>query len=59
MGRLGNLDICQIPAYFLIPLALARGKIDILILANGQEKLSCNDVIALLEQLNSVNVKAS
>jgi len=45
------LNFCQ------IPLALAHGTIDAL--ANGKEKLSRSDVIALLEQLNGVNVKAS
>ncbi|MBD2439542.1 squalene/phytoene synthase family protein [Nostoc sp. FACHB-110] len=45
------LNFCQ------IPLALAHGTIDAL--ANGKEKLSRSDVIALLEQLNAVNVKAS
>lgn len=45
------LSFCQ------IPLALAHGTIDAL--ANGKEKLSRSDVIALLEKLSSVNVKAS
>ncbi|MCC5636130.1 phytoene/squalene synthase family protein [Nostoc sp. CHAB 5844] len=45
------LNFCQ------IPLTLAHGTIDAL--AKGKEKLSRSDVIALLEQLNAVNVKAS
>ncbi|MBD0387034.1 MAG: phytoene/squalene synthase family protein [Nostoc sp. C3-bin3] len=45
------LDFCQ------IPLTLANGTLDAL--ANGKEKLSRSDVLALLEQLISVNIKAS
>ncbi|BAZ11742.1 farnesyl-diphosphate farnesyltransferase [Calothrix sp. NIES-4071] len=45
------LNFCQ------IPLALAHGTIDAL--ANGKEKLNRSDVIALVEQLNGVNVKVS
>ncbi|MEA5625923.1 phytoene/squalene synthase family protein [Nostoc sp. UHCC 0251] len=45
------LDFCQ------IPLTLANGTLDAL--ANGKEKLSRSDVFALLEQLISVNMKAS
>jgi farnesyl-diphosphate farnesyltransferase len=45
------LDFCQ------IPLTLANGTLDAL--ANGKEKLSRSDVLALLEQLISVNMKAS
>lgn len=45
------LDFCQ------IPLTLANGTLDAL--ANGKEKLSRSDVFALIEQLISVNVKAS
>ncbi|MBD0303880.1 MAG: phytoene/squalene synthase family protein [Tolypothrix sp. T3-bin4] len=45
------LDFCQ------IPLTLANGTLDAL--ANGKEKLSRSDVFALLEQLISVNIKAS
>jgi len=45
------LDFCQ------IPLTLAHGTLDAL--ANGKEKLSRSDVLALLEQLISVNMKAS
>jgi farnesyl-diphosphate farnesyltransferase len=44
------LDFCQ------IPLALAHGTIGAL--ASGKEKLSRSDVIALLEHLSGVNVKA-
>jgi farnesyl-diphosphate farnesyltransferase len=45
------LDFCQ------IPLTLAHGTLDAL--ANGKEKLSRSDVLALLEQLIGVNMKAS
>ncbi len=45
------LDFCQ------IPLTLANGTLDAL--ANGKEKLSRSDVLALLEQLISMNMKAS
>lgn len=45
------LDFCQ------IPLTLASGTLDAL--ANGKEKLSRSDVVALIEQLISVNMKAS
>ncbi|MHC5614307.1 MAG: squalene/phytoene synthase family protein [Nostoc sp.] len=45
------LDFCQ------IPLTLANGTLDAL--ANGKEKLSRSDVVALIEQLISVNMKAS
>ncbi|MEH2195825.1 MAG: phytoene/squalene synthase family protein [Nostoc sp.] len=45
------LDFCQ------IPLTLANGTLDAL--ANGKEKLSRSDVFALIEQLISVNMKAS
>ncbi len=45
------LDFCQ------IPLTLAHGTLDAL--ANGKEKLSRNEVIALIEQFISVNIKAS
>ncbi|QSJ17357.1 phytoene/squalene synthase family protein [Nostoc sp. UHCC 0702] len=45
------LDFCQ------IPLTLAHGTLDAL--ANGREKLSRNEVIALIQQFISVNVKAS
>ncbi|MFN6513009.1 MAG: squalene/phytoene synthase family protein [Nostoc sp. CreGUA01] len=45
------LDFCQ------IPLTLAHGTLDAL--ANGKEKLSRSDVLALLEHLIGVNVKAS
>ncbi|WP_414573687.1 squalene/phytoene synthase family protein [Nostoc sp. CCY 9925] len=45
------LDFCQ------IPLTLAHGTLDAL--ANGKEKLSRSDVLALLEQLVGVNMKAS
>ncbi|MFN6559200.1 MAG: squalene/phytoene synthase family protein [Nostoc sp. ChiSLP01] len=45
------LDFCQ------IPLTLAYGTLDAL--ANGKEKLSRSDVLALLEQLIGVNMKAS
>ncbi|RCJ21860.1 phytoene synthase [Nostoc minutum NIES-26] len=43
------LDFCQ------IPLTLAHGTLDAL--ANGREKLTRNEVIALIEQFISVNVK--
>ena len=45
------LDFCQ------IPLTLAHGTLDAL--ANGKEKLSRSEVIALIQQFISVNVKAS
>ncbi|BAY10661.1 squalene/phytoene synthase family protein [Calothrix sp. NIES-2098] len=45
------LDFCQ------IPLTLAHGTLDAL--ANGKEKLSRNDVLALLKQFIDVNIKAS
>lgn len=45
------LNFCQ------IPLTLAHGTLDAL--ANGKEKLSRSDVVALIEQLISVNIKAS
>ncbi|MBN4001172.1 MULTISPECIES: phytoene/squalene synthase family protein [unclassified Nostoc] len=45
------LDFCQ------IPFTLANGTLDAL--ANGKEKLSRSDVFALIEQLISVNMKAS
>ncbi|MEA5502359.1 phytoene/squalene synthase family protein [Halotia wernerae UHCC 0503] len=45
------LDFCQ------IPLTLAHGTLDAL--ANGKEKLSRKEVIALIEQFISVNIKAS
>jgi len=45
------LDFCQ------IPLTLAHGTLDAL--ANGKDKLSRSDVLALLEQLIGVNMKAS
>lgn len=45
------LDFCQ------IPLTLAHGTLDAL--ANGKEKLSRNDVLALLKQFMNVNIKAS
>ncbi|QLE56173.1 squalene/phytoene synthase family protein [Nostoc sp. TCL26-01] len=44
------LNFCQ------IPLALAHGTIDAI--ANGKEKLSRSEVIALLEQISSINLKA-
>ncbi|MBD2502201.1 squalene/phytoene synthase family protein [Anabaena azotica] len=44
------LNFCQ------IPLTLAHGTIDAI--ANGKEKLSRSDVMALLEQINGVNLKA-
>ncbi len=44
------LHFCQ------IPLTLAHGTIDAI--ANGKEKLSRSDVMALLEQINGVNLKA-
>ncbi|MBD2342642.1 squalene/phytoene synthase family protein [Anabaena subtropica] len=44
------LNFCQ------IPLTLAHGTINAI--ANGKEKLSRTEVIALLEQLTSVNLKA-
>ncbi|MFN6567928.1 phytoene/squalene synthase family protein [Dendronalium sp. ChiSLP03b] len=43
------LDFCQ------IPLTLAHGTLDAL--ANGREKLTRNEVIALIEQFISVNMK--
>ncbi|BAY29153.1 squalene/phytoene synthase [Nostoc carneum NIES-2107] len=45
------LDFCQ------IPLTLAHGTLDAL--ANGKEKLSRNDVLALLKKFIDVNMKAS
>jgi farnesyl-diphosphate farnesyltransferase len=45
------LDFCQ------IPLTLAHGTLDAL--ANGKEKLSRSDVVAIIEQLIDVNLKAS
>lgn len=45
------LQFCQ------IPLALAHGTLDAL--ANGKEKLSRSDVVSLIENLTSVNAKAS
>ncbi|BAZ32154.1 squalene/phytoene synthase [Cylindrospermum sp. NIES-4074] len=45
------LNFCQ------IPLTLAHGTLDAL--ANGKEKLSRSDVVALIEQLISVDIKAS
>ncbi|MBW4561901.1 MAG: phytoene/squalene synthase family protein [Mojavia pulchra JT2-VF2] len=45
------LDFCQ------IPLTLAHGTLDAL--ANGKEKLSRNDVLALIQQFINVNMKAS
>ncbi|MDZ7960542.1 MAG: phytoene/squalene synthase family protein [Aulosira sp. DedQUE10] len=45
------LDFCQ------IPLTLAHGTLDAL--ANGKEKLSRHDVLALLKQFIDVNIKAS
>ncbi|GCL42751.1 squalene/phytoene synthase family protein [Dolichospermum planctonicum] len=45
------LQFCQ------IPLALAHGTLDAL--ANGKEKLSRSDVVSLIENLMSVNAKAS
>ncbi|OUL33795.1 phytoene/squalene synthase family protein [Nostoc sp. T09] len=45
------LDFCQ------IPLTLAHGTLDAL--ANGKEKLSRNDVLALIKQFIDVNIKAS
>jgi farnesyl-diphosphate farnesyltransferase len=44
------LNFCQ------IPLTLAHGTIDAI--ANGKEKLSRSDVMALLEQINGLNLKA-
>ncbi|MCM0591157.1 MAG: phytoene/squalene synthase family protein [Gloeotrichia echinulata IR180] len=45
------LDFCQ------IPFTLAYGTLEAL--ANGKEKLSRNDVLALIQQLMGVNMKAS
>ncbi|MBD2202056.1 phytoene/squalene synthase family protein [Calothrix sp. FACHB-1219] len=51
LGAGPALDFCQ------IPLTLAHGTLDAL--ANGKEKLSRNDVLALLKQFIDVNIKAS